>query len=125
MKKILFSMLLLIMGFTACKKEDNPFHISKNPTEINSMDKNNLSPSIVAFSETIKLAGGTADTSFTEKEIFVLGMYKNYSYTFKINKSELNRYNLYFSYKSKVEELRTKEVNSTELGKALTSTKFE
>lgn len=124
MKKIFILMAIMLLAFTGCKDEDDIFHIAKNPTEINSMDKNSLSAAIIIKSELIKAAGGSAVISYTKKEIYIKGEYQGEAYTYMINKGSLDRYNLYFSYKQKINVEIVKGVSDSELSRSLDKTNF-
>lgn len=124
MKKILILMAVILLAFTGCKDEDDIFHIAKNPNEINSMDKTNLSPYIAVQTEIIKIAGGTAVTTYTKNEIYIEGEYSSESYRYKINKSSLDRYNLYYTYLEKIEEKVGEGLSASELGAKLLNLKF-
>lgn len=124
MKKILILMAVMLLAFTGCKDEDDIFHIAKNPTEINSTDKTNLSPYIAVQTETIKIAGGTATTTYTKNEIYIEGEYNSESYKYMINKSSLDRYNLYYTYMEKNEEKVGEALSASQIGAKLLNLKF-
>ena len=124
MKKLIMLLAVALLVFTGCKDEDDIFHIAKNPTEINSMDKTNLAPYIAVQTETIKIAGGTAITTYTKNEIYIVGEYNSESYRYTINKSSLDSYNLYYTYLEKNEEIVGEALSASQLGSKLLNLKF-